>query len=213
MAELPPQQSERVPVAMRRAEEKLAKLSNDPAASRLLAAAKMAGSTTQRVVWLQRAASAWSKPMEEVAACHNGCDHCCHIPVTISQVEAELIGKAIGRKPDSPTEALRISELGSAEEDWQRAQARLQAAAPETPCPFLVDHSCSIYENRPLPRRTLINLDDDELLCRKVEGVEVSVPYADSMAFKAYYLTLQPSGLFADIRHFFPLVGARSMSR
>lgn len=204
MPELPPQQSERLPLAMRRAEEKLAKLPPDPTASRLLDAARKAGSTTQRVMWLQRAASAWAKPMQGVAACRKGCDHCCHIPLTISKVEADVIGKAIGRSPRKPTAAVRLAELENDIAAWQGAQAELQAAAPDTPCPFLVDHACSIYESRPLPCRILINLDDDELLCRKVDGVDVPVPYADAMVFKAHYMALQPAGVLADIRDFFP---------
>lgn len=209
MAELPPQQSERVPLAMRRAEEKLAKLQPDPAASRLLNTARKAGTATQRVMWLQRAATAWSKPMQEVAACRKGCDHCCHIPLTISKVEAEMIGRATGRSPQAPAAAIRLAELGDTEYDWQRAQAELQAAAPATSCPFLVNHACSIYESRPLPCRILINLDDDELLCRKVEGVDVPVPYADAMVLKAHYMALQPAAVLADIRHFFPAMVAQ----
>jgi uncharacterized protein len=204
VAELPPQQSERVPLAMRRAEEKLARLPPDPAASRLLNTARRAASATQRVMWLQRAASAWAKPMQEVAACRKGCDHCCHIPLTISKVEAELIGKATGRSPQTPITAVRLADLDNDGAAWQRAQAELQAAAPDTPCPFLVDHACSIYESRPLPCRILINLDDDELLCRKVDGVDVPVPYADAIVLKAHYMALQPAGVLADIRHFFP---------
>jgi hypothetical protein len=43
-----------------------------------------------------------------IAACQKGCTHCWHIPVTISIVEAVLIGRHIGRKPTSPLQAVRL---------------------------------------------------------------------------------------------------------
>ncbi|RUR71063.1 hypothetical protein EJP67_28815 [Variovorax guangxiensis] len=201
---LPAPQRERLPIAQRRAEEKLSQIVPDPAALRLLNTARHASSARQRVIWLQRAASAWSKPLQTVAACRKGCDHCCHIPLTVTQVEAELIGKAIGRRPTPPATSVHLLELGDHAQDWKTAQTQLQASAPAGPCPFLVDHQCGIYEVRPLACRVLLNLDDDELLCQKVEGVEVPVPYANAMQLKAHYLALQPAGVLADIRAFFP---------
>lgn len=200
------QQRERLPIAMHRAETKLASLGPDPAAARLLDTARKARSATQRVIWLQRAASAWSKPLQAVSACRKGCDHCCHIPLTISQTEAELIGRAAGRRPVVPAASIRLLELGDEEQDWQAAQEQLQAAAPKGACPFLVEHECEIHESRPLACRVLLNLDDDELLCRQVEGAEASVPYANAMQLKAHYLALQPAGVLADIRAFFPFL-------
>lgn len=65
---LPLAQRERMPLALQRASTKLAALAPDDGAARLLRQAMSARTATQRVVWIQRAASAWSAPMEPIAA-------------------------------------------------------------------------------------------------------------------------------------------------
>lgn len=200
---LPLAQRERMPLAMQRAADKLAALVPDDGAARLLRQAMTARTATQRVVWVQRAASAWSAPMAPVAACRKGCAHCCHIPVTITDMEAALIGRAVGRKPVKPAQAVRIDALTD-EAAIFAAEERLQAGRRGVPCPFLSDNACSIYAHRPTACRTLLNLDDDALLCELVDGMEVPVPYADARQMKGYFLALQPNSVLADIRAFFP---------
>lgn len=204
MKDLADEQRERLPIAMQRASEKLRGVVPNPASDRLLATAKRAGSAGQRIAWLQRTASAWALPLQEVSACRKGCAHCCQHPVSITQAEAQLLGAAAGVKPARPTMSVLIAELGAEEGDWDRAQLLLRAAAPAGPCPFLADGACSVYESRPVACRTLINLDDDDLLCRKSDGPVGQVTYADNRVLKAYYLLLQPAGILADIREFFP---------
>jgi hypothetical protein len=53
------------------------------------------------VVWLQRAASAWAKPIEAVAACRRCCS-------TISAVEASLIDLRTGLEPARPAHAVSL---------------------------------------------------------------------------------------------------------
>jgi hypothetical protein len=53
--------------------------------------------------------------------------------------------------------------------------------------------------------RLLLNLDDDDLLCRLVDGVEIPVPYANSGQLKTLFLMAQASSQLADIRDFFPV--------
>ncbi|WP_454909727.1 YkgJ family cysteine cluster protein [Variovorax gossypii] len=197
----------RVPVAAGLAERKLLRVDPDGTAKPLLSASVRARTATQRVVWLQRAASAWARPIEEVSACRGGCAHCCHVPVTISGIEADLLGRAAGRAPQRPERPVQLVTLGS-EEDVAAAQARLQATGTGSPCPFLRDDRCSVYEHRPVACRTLINLDDDDLLCRHAEdGPPASVPYADARMFRALALAAQAGSEFADIRDFFPTKG------
>ncbi|KWT71765.1 MULTISPECIES: YkgJ family cysteine cluster protein [unclassified Variovorax] len=204
ISNLPQQQRERLPLATQRARDKLASLTVDASAGSLIRASQKARTAAQRVVWLQRAASARAKPMEAVSACRNGCSHCCHIPVTISRTEAELIGTAVRRSPARPAHAIELAKLRTPE-DLHDAQAALQAATPVgEPCPFLADGACSIYAHRPLACRMLLNLDDDDLLCRLVPGESVPVPYADATTLKALSLMAQPNAAFADIREFFP---------
>lgn len=197
-------QHDRLPIAKARAEAKLASVIPNAAAERLLSAARKAGTGRQRVLWLQRTASAWAQPLERVAACRQGCDACCSIPLTITQAEADLIGAHAGLVPAHPKVSVEIPKAEAEEAQWNEAQQKLRAAAPGGTCPFLVNSACSIYEHRPFGCRIHLNLDDDSLLCQRIDGVDTDVPLANNMLLKAYYLGLQPSARLADIRHFFP---------
>ncbi|RYE42898.1 MAG: YkgJ family cysteine cluster protein [Hyphomicrobiales bacterium] len=182
-ASLRQRQEERLPLALRRAEEKTRSLTKHADAPRLIQAAQCASTMTQRVLWLQRAASAWARPLEAVGACRTGCAHCCHIPVALSRKEAELLARASGRRMTEPRTPVRPA-LPSDPAPIKAATARLQQWPTGTPCPFLADQTCSVYAARPLVCRMLINLDDDDLLCRQsAEG---------------------PAEVLADLRDFFP---------
>lgn len=201
--DLAQRQRERAPLAMALAAEKLEALDAADTVGALVAASQRARTLTQRVVWLQRAASAWARPLEPVSACRKGCAHCCHIAVTISRVEATLISKATGRALTVPRSPVRL-DMEMDAQALEIAQARLQQLKAPSPCPFLKESSCSVYEQRPIACRVLINLDDDDLLCRHVQGEMAAVPYADARSLKALALSAQASSEFADIRDFFP---------
>jgi hypothetical protein len=155
------------------------------------------------VVWLQRAASAWAQPLQDVAACRRGCAHCCHIPVTISAIEAALIRRHVRRAPATPAQAVRLDAFTDLSDTMAALQA-LGGQTPPSPCPFLHEGACSIYDARPMACRLLLNLDDDDLLCRLVPDQEIPVPYADATQLKALFLLAQPATPLADIRAFFP---------
>lgn len=203
VSELPHDVQERLPIAVERAHRKVRTVQPSREAEQLVRAAQKASTASQRVVWLQRAASAWAKPIEKVAACRKGCAHCCHISVTISGVEAATIGRHVGVKPAQPDKAVHLQSL----QDMQQALSEVQTISARTessPCPFLVDNACSIYEARPMACRLLLNLDDDELLCKLIPGQAVPVPYANSDQLKTLYLMAQVASPLADIREFFP---------
>lgn len=197
-SELPSAIADRLPLATAHAEGVVARAERNPHADALLTAARQGQTAAQRVLWLQKAASAWSEPLVALGACRRGCSHCCHIPVAISDVEARVIGKAVGREPVRPAGAL------STEVAMQlRTLPGTPAAGYGDPCPFLDQGECSIYAHRPLSCRAQVNLDADDLLCRLQPGVEIPVPYADATKLKALYVMFQPAALWADIRAFF----------
>ncbi len=203
VSELPREVQERLPVAVERAHRKVRTVQPSREAEQLVKAAQKASTAAQRVIWLQRAASAWAKPIETVAACRKGCAHCCHISVTISAVEAAVIGRHAGVKPAQPDSSVHLQTL----QDMQQALSEVQKISARTeplPCPFLVNDACSIYEARPMACRLLLNLDDDALLCQLIPGQAVPVPYANSDQLKTIYLMAQVASPLADIRDFFP---------
>jgi len=131
--------------------------------------------------------------------------------VTISSVEAGLSGRHIGRAPAEPANAIRLQSFADAKSALPAVQA-WSDQRPRSPCPFLVDSVCSIYEVRPLAGRLLLNLDDDDLLCKLVPGPDIPVPYADSGQIKTLYLMAKAAAPLADIRNFFPSIGTRFAS-
>jgi len=133
----------------------------------------------------------------ENVACRRGCSHCCHTQVAMAPAEAEMLGRAIGRKPRQ--NVARNRALGHYD---------AQPYGYHTPCPFLVDHACSIYEHRPLVCRKLINADIDDLLCHLTAPPGPPVPYLDRVAFDFANVAICTSGSSlpksADIREYFP---------
>ena len=130
---------------------------------RLLDVAVRAPTRKKAVMWLHRASDVAHSAYGPHSACHSGCSHCCHIPVTVSATEAAFIGRAIGRTP------LPLSEHVPVEIDGY-----------QSPCPLLVENKCTAYQWRPSVCRTHMNMDRDELLCRLVDGQAIPVPYFDA---------------------------------
>lgn len=131
-------------------------------------------------------------------ACKAGCSACCRtIPVEISDLEAQHITKATGiaSAPLPPGRHTSFDFL-------------------DTPCPFLVDNQCSIYEHRPFNCRSLAVVDRDALTCNEVNTALTvakdprAVPAVMSKAqqFEPLYskIVKRPGMVWADIRQFFP---------
>lgn len=156
----------------------------------LIGAARSASTAGKRVVWLIKAAQALSDAYAPAAACRAGCSHCCFIPVKITQAEAQHIGRQIGRAPVAST------DLG----DPPRIEGY------DSPCPFLADDKCSIYEHRPGVCRSHLNLDRDDLLCQLTPGQNLPVPYLDTRPLiAASFSILGPHQPIADLRQWFPI--------
>jgi hypothetical protein len=149
------------------------------------------GSKKGKVIALHKLADKYCAPIAAVAACRKGCNHCCHIPVAITQSEAEAIGEAIGRAPHKLA---------------RKHRRPTHFFGYESPCPFLKSNACSIYEHRPLPCRVHFNLDKDDLLCRLDEapggGIPSPVPYANVVPLLRAYIEMD-TGRLGDIRDYF----------
>lgn len=131
-----------------------------PAVSALQAARGLAESL---IGIAQRHSAAQGAPV----TCRMGCDACCHHLVPVTPAEAFALAHLVEGLPDDEREAVqarfdtalqRAEEAGLAEalsatldgRGFEHNQAWFEARIP---CPFLVDHACSIYEHRPIPCR------------------------------------------------------------
>ena len=130
---------------------------------------------------------------QKFAACRMGCGHCCYVSVSITDFEAKWIGERLNIKPAPIKQSIRRS---------------LTKVSGKTPCVFLKDNSCSIYEFRPLTCRIHMNFDIDNYWClhENVNRPEAAIPKPTITALtEAYHLlgeNLKP--IVADIRDFFP---------
>lgn len=168
-----------------------------------------------KVAWLRNDAHEVLKAAESVSACKRGCGSCCHIGVTVSKAEAEVIGRGIGRKvaKPPPERVMNTADLlddPDARERMKRMhkqQQWMRDAYHGVACTFLNRHgSCTIYENRPLICRWQVNLDTDPLLCELVpqDVAPIRVPYLDMTNMHTVYAFNFGESPLADIRDWFP---------
>jgi uncharacterized protein len=127
------------------------------------------------------------------AACARGCGHCCHVSVPISEFEARYMGDKLGIKPNEVKQSRRpdLREFGS-----------------HTPCPFLTNGECSIYEVRPLTCRMHMNFDRDNYWClhENWQKPEAEIPRPTIQPLEEAYHQLMnqtKQQIVADIRDFF----------
>jgi uncharacterized protein len=126
------------------------------------------------------------------AACARGCGHCCHVSVPITAMEAKWMGERLNIQPMEVKQSIRhdLSEFGT-----------------HTPCPFLANGECSIYEVRPLTCRMHMNFDRDNYWCLhenwQKPDAEIPRPTIQPL-IDAYHQVTANERVMADIRDFFP---------
>lgn len=124
-------------------------------------------------------------------ACKEGCDSCCHMKVELTNVEAERIAKATG---------IAAQPLGFSTNNSDEKFAGLA-------CPFLKDHKCSIYDDRPLTCRGHASFDSDSYWCATERMLAVKLPMVsvgEALAVNRLIAQTTDHPVIADIREFFP---------
>lgn len=97
-------------------------------------------------------------------ACQKGCAHCCNPFIVTLPHEALNIADYVA---ENFTQAQRKKLLACGKEQdalIQKDSIQVAAANHNSPCPFLKDNACSIYEVRPLTCRNWISQNAE--LCR-----------------------------------------------
>lgn len=118
-------------------------------------------------------------------ACAKGCSHCCSLEVSSFPQETFRIARELEARADR--EAL-VARLAAHAERNPRGTDRLQ----REPCPFLVDHACSIYDVRPLACRKCMSLDVER--CREMSE---TIPSNEEMYYKTEAVTLGMMAAYA----------------
>ena len=132
--------------------------------------------------------------------CKDGCSHCCHMAVAVSDHEAKQISKYSGRP---------MYTEGHSIDEWDEEYTKtLQSKYTGVICPFLRDAQCSIYPVRPLACRLHHNLEATADNC-KITGDRNNLPSTPVLNLSEFMMAqaaVQYLGgcKFADIREFFP---------
>lgn len=162
-----------------------------------------------RMARLHELADHLNEAAQPLSACvTNHCSHCCYTPVSLSALEARLIGEAIGVAP-----AMAPSQTGDASDALPAAAARPEIGRGYAwPCPFLVEDAhlpsgkggrCAIYEHRPMVCRGCLSMAPSDTLCELRPDHLVPIPMFDARVL--HVLSAQIDGMaVADIRDFFP---------
>lgn len=116
--------------------------------------------------------------------CRKSCSHCCHIPVSVSNLEVEYIKKHVHKLRSKITVPPVMDN--------------------HSPCPFLTKGSCSIYNVRPFVCRRHVTLTPDSYWCHpdRCHDITLTLPRFTEVD-KVYEQILFESGQLAkrtDIR-------------
>ena len=148
--------------------------------------AALPGSPVKRLRALYAAMAEISAAVEPFAACRAGCSGCCHYNVSVFPLEARYI------------------------EEWSGHQ-RLPAAGPAsdfhgTPCTFLKNGQCSIYEFRPLACRKHFAITQTAYWCAPERCNDEEFPLVNfTSAYQAFEAIIASDrrGEPLDIRQWF----------
>lgn len=127
--------------------------------------------------------------------CRRGCSGCCHLATSITQHEAEIIGRYTGRKPRKLPETTLVRT---------RALIAMRDSIYGTPCTFLKNDECSIYPARPLQCRLHHSLMEDARPCSAPLGTIVA-KFDFRNVERALTECESLHSPIGDIREFFPL--------
>jgi Fe-S-cluster containining protein len=126
--------------------------------------------------------------LKERSVCKTGCSHCCHVDVEIIYAEAAYIQEMTG---------IKHNEIYKKQKnDFHKTK---------TPCPFLKDNNCSIYEFRPIACRAFFTIDSVEF-CKRDDSPKHEIFTIESWpTLMKFYSKIFFSGnrRYGDIREWF----------
>ncbi len=99
---------------------------------------------------------AWAKRQNRSVACFNGCHWCCHQAVFANSYELHYLSEKIKLKFED-NELLDLSERTKAKSDKTEVLTEEEVLKFKSPCPLLINGSCSAYEARPMACRIYLS--------------------------------------------------------
>jgi len=101
--------------------------------------------------------------------CKKGCIHCCHIPVSISELEVDFMTKLTNTK---------------------RSKTNSRVTDTDSPCPFLKNGACAIYKARPFVCRQHVMLDETSRWCHIDVCNEITLTQLQFTEIRGFYNNL-----------------------
>lgn len=130
------------------------------------------------------------KKYQKEFSCKLGCDQCCHVTLSVSAIEANAIKDWFDQ--------LDQEIKNNLQEIWQGEQSKGKDLAENlvSPCVFLYEGKCSIYENRPIICRShglpLLRFENGEnfLDCCSLNFQSMTPPKEDMLDLERLNLIL-----------------------
>ncbi len=143
---------------------------------------KHKGNTQTKLKYLYEFSDTLFGYVYQAVPCKKGCSYCCHIPVSVSEVEVTYIEKSTG-----------IKRKNLPEFDTQLS----------VPCPFLKKNVCSIYEYRPYFCRVFVSVNETAAGCYPdVINKQESLMFGYGELQKSYFFLVREMNI-QDIREVF----------
>ncbi len=106
-------------------------------------------------------------------ACAKGCSYCCQLKVDAYPQETFRIARGLRERTDQAGLVEALAAHANRNKDVTDKRSR-------EPCPFLVDHACSIYDLRPAMCRKTVSLDVE-----RCKAFAETVPSDPEMFYKS----------------------------
>lgn len=156
----------------------------------------------------------------ESISCKKGCGACCRQPVPLAEIEAYQIAELVAQMPEPRQTAVKerfekafahfaeigwFERLGEAATQTPREQEQVVTDyfREGIPCPFLVDESCSIHQDRPLACREYLVTSPAENCSSPTQETVDKIPLPVNAAVKI--LPLGQTKVITGV-NFIPLV-------
>ncbi|CAK1951801.1 conserved hypothetical protein [Vibrio crassostreae] len=146
--------------------------------------AKSSDDEVEKLKQLLKLADQLTSKLSAITFCKAGCGNCCHINVSVTEHEAQIISSFTGLELKEPLSLVKPDFHG-------------------TPCPFLVNEKCSVYSVRPFVCRRQVSVMPSEYWCHPDLSLDVNVPIVEFSELSNAFYAIAARSEVKDIRQWF----------